>query len=726
MATIIDYAKLMNDLKKWTSSPSIWYEYNNYWESYMALTYDFGIESIAPFTMKHPISKKEIVVSMNIIFSRDKGYISINPDNKIKWEVDIDVSREKIKYQLKYPFENFITNNDEFAVIIETESSFDFELILYYLGITVSKNGKATNYLLSRFRSAFSQAEKSPEKLDWLYENALSQAISDRGDDTLWNDLQTLTKFDNSKWFVDTGSAIINVLQGFSDLKVAYDYFKDYPKITFEIYNTISDYEKKLSFCQFLIGVNLVFSPDLTKTKANFINGKGYSFDLSTHVINESKSFSITNKLFVRTKVTPMVSNRYRYYDKEDVHQNIESLELSPMDLVTINDSEVKSQTKSKIKTLPVPALYVYYLAEKQQHDNLMQALRISLDFVAIVIGIASWGTASGLSAAIIALDIGLATTDLLLMNDEVKEFLNQYEGGAWFVENWDVIYAVVGLGMITYALVRGIIEHGPKLIEALKNVKNIGSKNRIFIRQLEDLIKKMELYEAKNNVALQEVLVAAKPRSASLMKKFLKLAFATTDEFAEFVAKNLANKGISLRKTKDGLYEVLYKGIVVESGTEQKVGAFLQKIYRDGPRKVARVLRKLFERHSISESFVKLYRVQGGKMPNASRFRLFLRGKKAFIEGNERLYVTFKDEDRVLEFWTIRGESAEVFTAEVSESFFNKLMKDAVKQSRGKEFPNRPQFGDASKTKYSLGIPKNYFDELSRNMKNVEILKFK
>ncbi|AKK72712.1 hypothetical protein OK18_08815 [Chryseobacterium gallinarum] len=98
----------------------------------------------------------------------------------------------------------------------------------------------------------------------------------------------------------------------------------------------------------------------------------------------------------------------------------------------------------------------------------------------------------------------------------------------------------------------------------------------------------------------------------------------------------------------------------------------------------------------------------------------------KVKIIGHERLYVTFKDDDRVLEYWIKRGETAEVFTAEVNEKFFNKLMKDAVKQSYGKAFPERPQFGDASKTKYSLGIPKNLFDDLIKNMKNPEILKLK
>ncbi|EQB93060.1 hypothetical protein HZP64_17460 [Elizabethkingia anophelis] len=126
----------------------------------------------------------------------------------------------------------------------------------------------------------------------------------------------------------------------------------------------------------------------------------------------------------------------------------------------------------------------------------------------------------------------------------------------------------------------------------------------------------------------------------------------------------------------------------------------------------------------AINEKKIKLYRVQGGEVPNASRYRFFKKWNEVIIEGNERLYVTFKDEDRVLEFWIKRGNKAEVFTADISETFFNRLMKEAVPQEYGKAFPDRPQFGDATKTNFSLGIPKDYFGELLDNMSNIEILK--
>lgn len=124
-------------------------------------------------------------------------------------------------------------------------------------------------------------------------------------------------------------------------------------------------------------------------------------------------------------------------------------------------------------------------------------------------------------------------------------------------------------------------------------------------------------------------------------------------------------------------------------------------------------------------KKLVKLHRIQGGILPNASEYRFVLDGDKLKIYCKRRLYVTFKDKKRVVEYWIKRGETAEVFTADVNKVFFDKIMKERVPQRLGKAYPDKPQYGDYSKTKFSIGIPENYFKELIDNMENVEILKF-
>lgn len=170
-------------------------------------------------------------------------------------------------------------------------------------------------------------------------------------------------------------------------------------------------------------------------------------------------------------------------------------------------------------------------------------------------------------------------------------------------------------------------------------------------------------------------------------------------------VAKNLTDKEY-VKFINDATEEASKKGMTLEKYLDELVDLVKKNKLRN-------------------KRLVKLYRVQGGKVPNASRHRFVLKNNKLKFDGDSRLYVTFKNENRVLEYWVKRGDSEELFTADVSEEFFNKNIKDTVKQSRGKEFPLKPQYGDASKTDFSIGLPKKYFDELLENMVNIEILKF-
>jgi len=601
MSVVTDFSKLMEDLSKWQSDATIWFDIDNY-VSYqqdfpstgMVAPVSFPIE--IPFKIKHPTTGKQIKIPMSVDFSNEKGYISINPDNKMSWEVSIDVSDEEIKYFLKYPFDNTRVNKDKYAIVIELSSTLDFNLMLGYLKMSI-KSERSFQYSRPRFNRAFSEAESRPEKLDWMYENALDFIIKERGDDVLWADMLTLSKYDESKWFVDTGSAIINLLQGFSSSQKVYDCFNGYPETTFEIYNNISDYDQKLMFCQFLIGLNYLFPPEQLNDIPIFTQGGGHELMYGRSTQDSSKQFTITDRVKVGTKNERVIVNRYAVNQKTDIYKTIEQRQLSPLDWVMVVDSNVKRNSQNALQSLPVPALYAYYLAERKAHEELMKTLRISLDILAIVLAVGSLGTASGLSLAIAVIDIGVATTDLILMDEDVKKFLMQYEEGQWFVENWDIIYAMLGAGMLATSLVRGILQNGPQLLQRLKNLKNIGAKNQAFVKQLELFIAKIEASNVGKSLKpqlLEEVVIVSKPSNASTIKKILKLAFSSTDDFIEFVSKNLAGKGISVRKIEEKIFEVLYKGVVVESGNEQKVGAFLKKVYYKGPNKTTKFLNGL------------------------------------------------------------------------------------------------------------------------------------
>jgi len=128
---------------------------------------------------------------------------------------------------------------------------------------------------------------------------------------------------------------------------------------------------------------------------------------------------------------------------------------------------------------------------------------------------------------------------------------------------------------------------------------------------------------------------------------------------------------------------------------------------------------------------YIRIFRVQGGKIkPNISKitFKITFKinGKRIEIEGEYMLHLTFDDTKRVAHFWEKRGSESVVFTAEVKKSFYDKIKREAVKQNKAKRYPNRPQIDDPTKTNNSFGIPKEYFNELLKSMKNPEIIKIK
>ena len=156
-----------------------------------------------------------------------------------------------------------------------------------------------------------------------------------------------------------------------------------------------------------------------------------------------------------------------------------------------------------------------------------------------------------------------------------------------------------------------------------------------------------------------------------------------------------------------------------------QELLNFLKKGWEEIKRMIDKAFEGIKKIKFTKTKYGRIYRVQGGaELPNFSKFRLFIRNNKVFIDGEDMLHVTFDDVWRVAHFWTKRGDKAEVFVAKIEKSFIDKIKNEAVSQKRAKEFPNRPQIDDPTKTNSSFGIPKNYFDELIKSIKDPEIIK--
>ena len=186
---------------------------------------------------------------------------------------------------------------------------------------------------------------------------------------------------------------------------------------------------------------------------------------------------------------------------------------------------------------------------------------------MAIVLGIATLGSASPLLLSLAALDIGLATTDLLVAVSE--DALMKTEEGREFLENWNKV-----------SLYLGIATAGPLIINAFRRTFVLGAKllskatlesTQKFLRTaILKLVLEINIANfSKNTIKLipyNEVskILKISPLNASKLQK-IGVIFAE----GEIQIAKKTNKGVA----------ALYKGEVIASGTAKEVQSTIRQL---------------------------------------------------------------------------------------------------------------------------------------------------
>lgn len=262
--------------------------------------------------------------------------------------------------------------------------------------------------------------------------------------------------------------------------------------------------------------------------------------------------------------------------------------------MVIIKNADIKASRKNPVTTAPNAAIMLYYIADNEEHEDIIKLIRLTLDVAAILSAVYSGGATPLL---IRTLEAGIAITDIAMMDDGIRDFLKE-NGFGWFVENWDTIYLMIGMGFISSFIVKGIIARGPALIEFFKNAKNVPKNWNVFKKDLELLVKEASAYEAKQTAKLiaeggQEIeAIVLNGNNYGLLRKLLNLAHSP-ETYVKKVIQDLTVKGLSVRKVR-GLYEVLYNGKPFFKGEDLKVGQFLKKMFWQNSKQVAKELAKL------------------------------------------------------------------------------------------------------------------------------------
>ncbi|WBZ94053.1 zincin-like metallopeptidase toxin domain-containing protein [Chryseobacterium wangxinyae] len=260
-----------------------------------------------------------------------------------------------------------------------------------------------------------------------------------------------------------------------------------------------------------------------------------------------------------------------------------------------------------------ITALFIKAIADEKEWARVMQNIRIGGDIFAIILGVITLGATSEFSALAIA-DLALASVDLSLMNEDVQKWLSQYPEGKWFVENWDLIYALVGAGIMSVVMIEGILTHGPALLERVKNLKNIKENYLIFTKQLEKLIAELDIYKARTATnIIEEVVITAKKNA--LLEKLLK-PFLSSDANLEYIIEQLAKRKISVKKAGDNLYEIYYNGKLVTATDANEAGVFLKDNFWKTEKQLQEVA-KMAKPHDIDKYL-------GGKILKESQIRKF------------------------------------------------------------------------------------------------------
>ncbi|WP_292009210.1 hypothetical protein [Chryseobacterium sp.] len=562
--------------------------------------------------------EKHIDVSAKI-YLKD-GIVKVSQhlgSDKPRMELFFD-ENDRITYALTFRY----IDTREDAIELRTHSFEEYKNLLLYLGYgNVETDQKASRFFIGEYTD-FLRKSKNPQDLYKVYGDMPASFIKNihLSTDIVVNHLMILTKEDDTGWLswtTDTSSLLIKVMGMFRKYQEAVDYFWANPKLLTEIYDNLDGTSEVLGLP---ISNRIIFTSvlnELAKRDANsknkitenhLINGDGYFIESHILELNSTLNaikgimsfdwdFDYQDSIFLQQKrtVTKIIENQ----ETDELGKGGSTVEQTqiieedidkgymyhPMHLVHFVD---KSEEKANLVT----ALFIKAIADEKEWETVMQNIRIGGDIIAIIAGFMTVGLTGNLSVLAIA-DLGLAGTDLVVMDEDVKQWLSEYPEGRWFVENWDIIYALVGSGILSTVMMDGILTYGPTLLEKVKNLKNVKGNYLTFTKQLDQLVTELEAYRLKNpSNAIEEVVLVGEKNG--LLKKLVK-AFCAPNANFEYVVNNLFKKGISVRKAGDNLYEVYYKEQLVKTGTGAQVGAFLSRVYYSSPVKVEAFIQGIF-----------------------------------------------------------------------------------------------------------------------------------
>ena len=557
----IDFEALGKDLASGTPIP---YYYKNYEADRQTIVIkdevggdqEIDYESQIPMKIDSSSGEKR---SLQLVGKLNKklGTVSIR-QHKVLFDFKLELGKsisfvKKIKY----------AHQDEVAIELTSGSYEDYSALSNYIG--ARENEQVRNKIINAFNKAFRSTSEDEELLKWLYQRAPRFVISQRGDEQLVKDLKLLTAYDLDSWFIDTGSAILNIMYGFNDLTIAYNDFKKHPEDVLRIYNALSD-AKKVDFTTFITSIASFISGEASVAK--FLIGKNYIVD-SNLSVTDSQNTVFLQQYTYREGATvttsaggvgfPGGSMSIGTSKIREVVQQIQT-KFNPLDLIALED-----EVTGDIRFLS--ALEVKFFSNETEWNTIITGVAIIATVVATLVSFGVLGAgATGIVAVIAVTEIAVGLGDLILIFRKAR--LKGTEEGDWFIENWEKISIATAVVSISSAIRQGVIKNGPKTLARLRRLK--GAKAAAIRERIRVL-----LFNAIINVE-----IANFGKVSFKIVPFESIRAINGLSITIQKAQRLWNLNVLvLDAIVDGklVYALYYRGQVIASGAAKEINGFIK-----------------------------------------------------------------------------------------------------------------------------------------------------
>lgn len=515
-------------------------------------------------------------------------------DNIINFTLDIDLSKPKVEYILKFQYceghfyktyrkeieygLRSVSTNELFdAIVLKTDN---FNDVLSFLELAgYSSGAKFEDYVARRFNAAMDRTDG--KALIYLYEKAPLITLRERESQKVWEDFKKLVALDADSFLLDASVPILKTMYHFRSFTYFYNFLIAEPVLIKKAYSVLNgdvfvqnqQFSKKTYFAHQL-------AYGLAEEGYNATSGKTFYFSdtyyVDSHIlsISDSKKESETGRIYLRQlkKYTQEEEEEksslgYHPFAAEDSIPDMGGY-YDPLEMVylSVNGDE----------PVLVPAILVKALADDEEWKRIGYTAEKMLDIFVIVLSVASLAGGNLSAPLTIAAVLGAATAtvDFALLSfipdaDPSKEY---------YMTNYRKIALFIEVPIAVPLLARDILIHGPKLLGymahragMLKHAAVITARNFIMKSITVAVLNIESANLVKGSLRVIEPLVEyykvpAFIHNTTVTRLYENNALLVT---GEAIAGNVPQSGIGL----------LYRGELVAFGTEKEISSIFKSL---------------------------------------------------------------------------------------------------------------------------------------------------